>query len=187
MANRSYLYASNQRPTGKPSAGRIITGLTEWNYEIPLVQRILVSGNPQTCFSSIWTVPADPSVVPEHMAIVGDAAPGLARLKTFFQRITLPEAQKFIGDALEFLGAPNRQLGYYFLEAAEVFDMEDEEIHVQNQRLCAALADIDAEIEEVLARLNAGGDESKGALRELGLDNWSHVLYHDISEPYEKG
>lgn len=188
MANRTYLFACNQKPTGKPSPGRSIVGLSEWNYDIPLAYRILVSANPETCFSSIWTEPADPSVVPQHMAVVGESEAGLARLREVFRRITLPEAQRVINESLEFLDRPDRKLGYYFLEPAELFAMDDdEEIPELNRQLCASLASLDQEIDQAVAAINAGGKEGLEVFRDFGFGNWSTVLYYDIDEPRPAG
>lgn len=184
MANRTYLFACNQKPTGKPSPGRTIVGLSEWNYDIPLAYRILVSGNPEACFSSIWTEPADPSVVPQHMAVVGESEAGLERLKGVFKRITLPQAQRVINESLAFLDRTDRKLGFYFLEPAELFAMDDDEESPElNRKLCASLASLDREIDHVVAAINAGSEEGLKVFRDFGFGNWSTVLYYDIDEP----
>lgn len=183
MANRTYLFACNQKPTGKPSPGRIIIGLSERSYDLPLVYRILVSDNPETCFSSIWTRPADPSVVPQHMAVLGESAAGLERLRAVFERITLPQAQALIGKSREFLDRADRKLGYYFLEAAELFATDEKPIPELNRQFVASLSSLDRQIDDAVAAINAGGDTAKEALRSFGLGCWSMILYYDIDEP----
>ncbi len=71
MANRSYLYASDVSPQQieQWSEGQQI-GISEWNYDIPLVFKLLISGNTQPCRSLLWDE-SDP------IALQGDyPAPG---------------------------------------------------------------------------------------------------------------
>jgi hypothetical protein len=75
MANRSYLYATNTVPgIDVIQSKRQIIGISEWNYDVPVVYKLLLSGNPRLCKSSIWDVP-------DLIAIVGDYSLGLERLK----------------------------------------------------------------------------------------------------------
>src|SRR5579871_3934295 len=74
MANRGYLFATDLLPAPgvKPADGRM-TGISEWNYDIPTAFRFLLTGNPRKTTSSIFDVP-------EQIAIVGDYSFGVERL-----------------------------------------------------------------------------------------------------------
>lgn len=52
MANRSYLYSTNVVPgPDVKKATRTLTGISEWNYDIPIIYKLLLSGNPRPCKS----------------------------------------------------------------------------------------------------------------------------------------
>ncbi|MGE8224916.1 MAG: hypothetical protein ACN6RK_03925 [Stenotrophomonas sp.] len=103
MANRSYLYAGNGlgHDGGSPEHRRI-TGISEWNYDIPLIYKILMSGNPRIVQSSIW-------VDAGNIAITSNYDLGVARLSQFLDRITLPEALELKQEALAFLAENRRE------------------------------------------------------------------------------
>lgn len=119
MANRSYLYSTNIVPGPDAEAqGRKLIGISEYNYDIPIVFKLLLSGNPRTCPSSIWDCNDD-------IALLGDYDAGLANLEAFLAQIQTPAAQPLIAEALEFLRKPENHNPYFVLECGEIFEMSD--------------------------------------------------------------
>lgn len=53
MANRSYLYSLSNRPTSYEDRPEMISGLSEWAYDVPFVYRLLMSADPQLCASLV--------------------------------------------------------------------------------------------------------------------------------------
>jgi hypothetical protein len=200
MANRSYLYSSNLLPSLEmKEADRQMNGISEWRYDIPIVYKILLSGNPRKCRSSIWDVP-------EEIAIVGDYDHGLDRLLHFLDRISLPEIVPLKEEARRFLTDEANRNRHFVLECGEIFEMKAEPLPEQNDRLLAEIRNIEPGIESALAALSAnqpsnaksGGivarllgrksslpekKASADAVESLGLGNWSNVLYFDLRMP----
>ena len=204
MANRSYLYASNHFPgTNAEKESQSIIGISEWEYDIPLIYKLLLAGNPRVCHSSIWDEE-------EPIALLGDYAAGVNRLKSFFTRIHAPLAQPLIKEAIEFLETPSNQKKYFLLECGEIFDMEDQALSEQNLHLLQQINTIDGEVSKTLDRLQPPalektkpvgflakifGSKSTAsspknessptnqitALEDweaLGLNAWSNILYY---------
>lgn len=199
MANRSYLYATNMLPgNDAKQTKRQVVGVSEWNYGIPIVYKLLLTGNPRTCKSSIWEMPDD-------IAIVGDYSPGVQRLKEFLRRIRLPAAQALIDEAVVFLEREESRKEHFLLECGEIFAMAGEPLKEQNSALLQQIRNLDVEIERALSDLPhpAGtgmepdglssanrGDEGRHyeagvdplrPIRRLGLGYWSNVLFYDLS------
>lgn len=172
-----------------------MTGIAEWNYDIPIVFKLLLSGNPETCRSSIWSLE-------ENIAIVGDYASGVRRLKAFLDEIDLPEAKPLIDEALNFLGNENNKHQYFVLEAGEIFDMDDEPILEQNNTLLEAIKHLDNEMASALKLLNPAKNDKPVSfiakflgkvpkpvkttashievLASIWLGNWSNHLYYQV-------
>ena len=70
MANRSYLYSSDVVPGYNETGKKELIGISEWDYDIPLVYKLLLTGAPRMCKSSIWDVSDD-------IALVGDYLQGV--------------------------------------------------------------------------------------------------------------
>ncbi|MBF2719804.1 hypothetical protein IP510_07915 [Psychrobacter sp. NG254] len=205
MANRSYLYSTNIIP--KPNqneSSRVLTGISEYNYDIPIVFKILLSGNPQACTSVIWDSP-------EKIALIGDYASGVQNLEVFLAKIVLPEAQVPIAEALEFLKDPKNQSQYFILECGEIFEMSETPVEVQNLSLLNQVQNLQPEIAAAyqsllspapvvseqpkpigfLAKLFGrrstppkalSANNPEQAIYDLGLGLWSNILYFDFSE-----
>jgi len=202
VANRSYLYSTNVVPgQDADKSKRRIVGISEWNYDIPLVFRLLASGGTRTCRSVIWDNP-------DEIALLGDYAEGVARLRAFLKQIELPAAQPLIQEALAFLDKESNRNTYFLLECGEIFDMEETPLAAQNAQLLHGMSNLHAETESILAgmrKLHAEQAKSAGLiarlfgakppkpadpktdplqpLRALGLGYWSNVLYFDFSKP----
>ncbi|MCW5233079.1 DUF7822 domain-containing protein [Verminephrobacter eiseniae] len=193
MANRSYLYASNVVPGPDVKAqAHTVAGISEWNYDIPIVYKLLLSGNPRPCRSFIWNTPHD-------IALVGGYAPGVERLTAFLNRIDLPAARPLIEETLGFLADAGNIKQYFILECGEIFEMGDDPMQVQNARLLEEIKNLDAAVEQVLGSLRPAkpspwsviarlfgakppptAEDPLQVVRDLGLGNWSNVLYHEL-------
>lgn len=200
LANRSYLYSTNVIPGPNAKAnGRQLIGMSEWNYDIPIVFKLLLSGDPKTCPSSIWDNP-------EEIALVGDYSDGLENLERFLSQIDLPEAQGLTAEAIVFLNKPENRNQYFVLECGEIFDMGDTPLLEQNLELLEEVKNIQPEVEQALQSLipppfvapKPAGFFSKlfgrtpeppspthdvrESIYRLGLGNWSNTLYFDLTD-----
>lgn len=200
MANRSYLYSTNVVPG--PSAiasGRKLIGISEWNYDIPIVFKLLLSGNPKICPSSIWENP-------EEIALIGDYASGVKNLESFLSKVTHPSAHDLIVEAIEFLNKPENKNQYFVLECGEIFDMEETPLFEQNLVLLEQVKNLQPELEQALQSLVPPSvtppkpvgffsrllgrtpeppmpeQDPMTPIYALGLGNWSNILYFDFSE-----
>ncbi|MGJ7608047.1 DUF7822 domain-containing protein [Variovorax sp. LT1R20] len=190
MANRSYLFASPFVP-GPDAAGndpRQLKGLSECNYNIPLVYRLLVSADVQLCRSMIWTSLDEPT------ALAGRAGAGIDRLQQFLSRIDHPSVAPLRDQALDFLNSHADRNGYFVLECAEILDMSDEPLGEQAESLLKGVQNIDTEIEAAITRLapqkktfwdrifTPSQESIEAPLRELGLGYWSDTLYYSPND-----
>ena len=195
MANRSYLYSSDVDPGYNKTDKKELIGISEWDYDIPFVYKLLLTGETRMCKSSIWDVSND-------IALVGDYLQGVERLKGFFRRIDFPSAQPLLHEATNFLEKKENRRNFFVLECGEIFDMSSQPIHEQNLRLLEEIKNIDADVEKVLSGLNSlkksepkelfanlfGGRACKSDIKNdaidsiyaLGLGNWTNVLYYDL-------
>ncbi|PPF42689.1 hypothetical protein C5B85_15545 [Pseudoclavibacter sp. AY1F1] len=112
MANRSYLYVVDEVP-GEGAPLTRVTGLSEWNWDVPLVHELLVSGSGRLVPSTIWDAPAQ--------AILGDYNQGIAHLERLFAQLPHDEeTQRQIAEARSVLADPDKQGRYLLLEVAEI-------------------------------------------------------------------
>lgn len=194
MANRSYLYSALNLPhDGQPPESLGIRGISEFNYDIPLIYKLLVSGHPQPCRSLIWPHMGD-------LAIAGDFEMGVARLKDFLTQIKNPDAKPLIDEALEFLAAPTSQGHYFILECGEIYEMIEGDSLDQNQQLLNEIQNLNPAISQTLSQLQPSATQPQGfwsrmfgskaptqppanaaeTLEKLGLGNWSSTLYYSF-------
>lgn len=199
MANRSYLYSTSV--ISEPSAeanGRKLIGISEWDYDIPIVFKLLLSGNPKTCPSSIWNNL-------EEIALIGDYASGVKNLEEFLSKIELPAAQDLIAEATEFLKKPENWNRYFVLECGEIFDVVETPLLEQNLALLEQVKNLQPEVEQALqslvpppvvppkpvgffSKLLGRAPEPPSPAHDLmepiyalGLGNWSNILYFDFT------
>ena len=186
MANRSYMFCCSFLPgVDVPREGAAhITGISEWNYAIPLVARILVSAETRLCGSLIWEKAGE-------IALAGRYDAGLNRLEHFLARIDHPAVASLRDEALTFLKAQGSVNDYLVLECGEIFEMSKVPIAEQAAGLLQDMRLLDAEIEQQLALLNTRSKPSfwqrilppaqkivEQPLRDLGLGYWSNTLYY---------
>jgi len=204
MANRSYLYSTQHAPeAGAKTSARKMVGIAEWDYDIPLVFKILLSAHPRTCASSIWRNA-------DEIALMGDYDGGVKNLQGFLSKIQIPAAQALIAEAIAFLQRPENRGKYLVLECGEIFDMEETPLLEQNLALLEQVKDLRVEMDRALqslvpppvltppprgflsrifrrAREPLPGTERTSAcnglepVQSLGLGNWSNNLYFDLT------
>lgn len=190
MANRTYLYATDLIPThenaGQP---RRIVGLSETSYAMPMMYGILVAGEPVLCLSNIWTFRTAEGAPSQPLALAAPFDAGLAMMRRFQQALTHPAARAVVDEAVDFLQQPKNALPYLLLEAAEYFDMFDEDDPPKGKlyEKVAALqtmltGDISESMAGIAAQLNALPTDDLAAAKkqvheEIGYCAWSNVLY----------
>ncbi|WP_447957780.1 DUF7822 domain-containing protein [Vreelandella sp. EE7] len=205
MANRAYLYSCSGIPGEDEKVS--ITGVSEWNYDIPLLFKLLVSSQPRVCDSMIF----DPEDAEEELddgeldekeekiALLGDFEGGLANLEQFLSRIEREDVSNAIEEARQFLASDTVKNRYFLLECAEVFWMDDENAEIQNQRLLEEVKNIVVTSKAVATELHersAGGvmsrlislfkpapyRQSYNDVLALGFGNWSNTLFYTRDE-----
>ena len=165
MANRSYLYASNTVPArdADPKERRMI-GISEWNYDIPIAHKLLSSGNPQACISSIWKLE-------QKIAIVSEFKAGVDSLTAFLAQLPDTLIRGLRDESIQFLTRPANQRRFFVLECGEIFDMQGGDFEAQNTALL-----------QELRQISPAPVLSEKAVAGLGLGNWSNILYFDLND-----
>jgi hypothetical protein len=143
---------------------RRMIGISEWNYDIPVVYKLLASGSPRTSISSIWKLD-------ENIAIVGDYETGLRRLTGFLDQLPKELIEPIRNEAVRFLSSPRNRRKFFVLECAEIYDMQGENLAEQNDQL----------LEEIKV-FKPGLVGSEEEINALGLGNWSNILYFDLND-----
>lgn len=173
MANRSYLYAVDREP-GTPGEQPRITALSEWNREVPIVHRVLLTGSPRLCPSTIWGPP-----VP---AIVGDYDTGVANLERYLAALPqTDEVRAHAAAALAALKDPARRSRFLLLEPAEIvastiIDDDDDD----GQALAAGVEVELYEVSTIDTWLRNAPDTAPMQLDEAtGAGHWPQVLYYE--------
>lgn len=190
MANRSYLYALSNPPSGYRDRPETITGLSEWPYDVPLVYYLLLSGEPRLCASLISDgfdgEDAD-SRTPLY-ALSGDFGQGYARLERLAAALRLAapagsaQLRASLDEALTFL-AEHRDR-YFLLETIELDCMGTAEAEPLRQLAQAhlaaaraagaavdALPDDDAEAARRLREATRSGSGVLAPFKGLSLDD----------------
>ncbi|MFT3883272.1 MAG: hypothetical protein QM703_26915 [Gemmatales bacterium] len=163
MANRSYLYSADTLPTQEANTKPVAVGISEWNYDIPLAFRLLLSADPRKCRSLIWDFP-------DEIAIAGDYEYGVAHLFRYLDQIKDPEIVQLRDDARKFLGATENKRRYFILECGEIFELDSEPLAAQNDLLLSEVLEMESDLPCPTAALD---------IESLGLGNWSNILYFD--------
>lgn len=189
MANRSYLYSSDHLPESPEwLAKKKLHGIAEYRYDIPLVFKILLGGDPVAVKSSIWDTT-------EKIAIAGDYARGVKNLTGYVARIADPVARPLIDEALGFLNSPAHARKHFILESGEIFELSDKGLGDSSMALLGEIRDLGARISslEVPKPAKVGGGflsrlfgskapDPRSPYYEIGLGSWTDILYFDFSE-----
>ena len=179
MANRSYLYTADGVPGHAPGPGRI-EDLSEWNWQVPILHRVLLTGAPKLCPSTIWESPV--------LAIAGDYDTGVANLERFFAALPqTDEVRANTASALEVLQNPARRRNQLLLEVGEIVALtvsadKDEDYHAwateiteSTERELAEIGSIDDWIAYAATIDPSELDEATGA------GYWPQVTYFSHS------
>jgi hypothetical protein len=192
MANRSYLYSTNHIPGSAAIDDRRAVGIAEWSYDIPIVFKLLLSGDTRTCASLIFEGN-------DEIALVGPYEKGVANMLRFLDRVPHPAVTELKAEAQEFLAAEENKNPYFVLEGGEVFGMVSESLPEENRKLLAELTDLEPQMQKAIANIEArireethppglfarlfGGrtpvrrEDSSDLVLGLGLGGWNNVLF----------
>lgn len=177
MSNRSHLYTCDEVPGGKGFHAR---GLSEYNWDVPLVHKLMAAGNPRIVRSAIW----------EHdVGILADREGAFARTLALFDKIgegdlsNRAEFDEELSQMKEFLSStpPSK---YVLLEAGEILDMMDGELPTLIANLHAELSPLAAKAERAVA---GNEDVWLGQLRAEWEEQarpgyWSDILYYSFDD-----
>jgi hypothetical protein len=195
VANRSYLYTTDHLPESPEwDEKRDLHSIAEWNYDIPLAFKLLLTGNPIAVKSSIWETP-------ERIAIAGEFKSGLNALEEYLGRLP-SEAEPLVAEAKEFLLKASNERKYFILECGEIFDMEEGSLEEKNLSLLQEVSSLKSDISKlnvpespiieipklsIIDRLFGKKQEQPKTdplepFYGIGLGNWSNILYFQFGE-----
>src|SRR5690606_9513465 len=149
MANRSHLYTCDEVPGAESFYAR---GLSEYNWDIPPVHKLMMANAPRVVRSAIWD---------HDIGILAERAGAFARVLGLFHQLgagplaardpferELAQMRSFLAEA-----PPTR---YVLLEAGEIFDIQGGELVDHAHALVAEITELAARTERAIA----GGDEA---------------------------
>ncbi len=187
MANRSFLYASDRVPTRTGKEPIRFFGISEYKWDIPVAFKLLLSGNPRPCPSSIWRLKKD-------IAIVADLEAGTAALERFLVRIDEARTHWLVQETRDCMEAFRQKAPYVVLEAGELFELTDIPIPKQIDVLLRDIQGVEssAKYEAAVNAVNVGPPRKSRllarlvgaklsvnpihAMYKLGLGEWSDTL-----------
>jgi hypothetical protein len=178
----------------------VLHGISEQNYAIPLIFKILLSGNTTAVRSSIWETP-------EKIALSGDYQVGLRNLEIVLSRIKDPTAAPLIEESIQFLRDPRNIRRHFILESGEIFDLTEGSPEEKNHALLSEIEEIGSTLQSIELPDAAAAPQPpshQGFFSKLlgrsvekttkktidplmpyytiGLGNWSNILYFDFSQ-----
>lgn len=153
MANRSYLYSiSFDKTTEDRQENDKIVDLSEYSYNIPISYKILVSQDTKLSHSIIWDYE-------KPIAIQGNFQKGKQKLFLFLEKLKnenifdSEELEKYITDTKTFI--EDNELENVILECGEIYEMNDEDLEIQNQQLFDEIYNINNTIDNLLNELKS--------------------------------
>ena len=165
MANRAYLYAKK---------GKELTAISEYNYDIPIAYKILVSCNTKRVRSGIFRTPF-------KIALQGDFEPGVERLYAFLeelkQRGLFPETEldEKIKETKTFL-EKHRGSKFFLLEGAEVYEYDGPAL-IGNLKMRRQISRIEKQIEIFYQELEQTKLDER--INMIGIQEWADCLYYE--------
>ena len=194
MANRTYLYITDDVEKREK-----IRGIAEYNYDFPLLFKIMCSTEPVPGKSSIFNLE-------EKAAIISEMSGGIDKIKNFLlkmkeEKSTLGSGKELVGSEtcekiMEFLDE-NKFLDegyrYFLLEAAELYEMEADS-HKEFEKLTLRdIEEINNTVKDVEYFMETG-ILNDSILEKIGtyekfqyeLSSFSEYLYYDFSSTYDK-
>ena len=194
MANRTYLYITDDVEKREK-----IRGIAEYNYDFPLLFKIMCSTEPVPGKSSIFNLE-------EKAAIISEMSGGIDKIKSFLlkmkeEKSTLGSGKELVVSEtcekiMEFLDE-NKFLDegyrYFLLEAAELYEMEADS-HKEFEKLTLRdIEEINNTVKDVEYFMETG-ILNDSILEKIGtyekfqyeLSSFSEYLYYDFSSTYDK-
>ena len=194
MANRTYLYITDDVEKREK-----IRGIAEYNYDFPLLFKIMCSTEPVPGKSSIFNLE-------EKAAIISEMSGGIDKIKNFLlkmkeEKSTLGSGKELVVSEtcekiMEFLDE-NKFLDegyrYFLLEAAELYEMEADS-HKEFEKLTLRdIEEINNTVKDVEYFMETG-ILNDSILEKIGTDekfqyelsSFSEYLYYDFSSTYDK-
>ena len=165
MANRSYLYSFSEGKDGKIE----VFDISEQNYEVPIIYKILVSANTKIVPSKLFD---------DSLALVGDAQAGRKRLNAFFKK--LHKAKAFNEAELSHLEEEFQNhldkytLDYFLFEPVEVISMDEENTDKAVKKISKEIKNYDQMIADYLNELGKADEEYWD---DLGIDCATYLYY----------
>jgi len=179
MANRSYLYSVDTVPE-LDNPPRPIRAISEHNWDIPLVHKLLAGRDPRVCWSMIWD---------HEIGIVADFAGGLDLATRFLRLLADTDAaehqdlREHVVSTLDFLARPERAGRYFALETGEILALGDEDLTGAAQRLVDS--DIPYEVRQAESALAGENEAWLADIRANWLDHigssFADVLYFSFT------
>ncbi|PID60675.1 MAG: hypothetical protein CSB44_09865 [Gammaproteobacteria bacterium] len=185
MANRSYLYSTDNLPESEEwTKKRILRSLSETNYDIPLVFKLLLSGNPIAVKSTIWEYDG-------KIAIAGEYESGLKNLEDYLSRLPA-EAEQLVTEAMTFLSDKANRRKYFILECGEIFNMTEGDLEEKNLALLEEIKELKNNIHAIdvptlleskdVSDQNAPQTDFAKQLHRIGLGYWANILYYQFDD-----
>jgi len=187
MANRAHLYAVDLIPSiGVPNANLNAVGLSEYNSDVPVAYKFLVSKQIQICDSAIWRQ--------KDLALIGDYKEGTALLLALLKAYgdALPSADAAFDEAYHetesFLLDIKNSRKYILLEAGEIFELDDDkDLQANNKKLFKELAGLKDQgdsrfINGTLRSILDVKKQGQWNAEDFGITSWSNVLYYDLTK-----
>ena len=195
MANRAYLYGIK---------GKKVSGISEYNYDIPISYKILLSQNTKRVKSKIFRSPF-------KIALQGDFEKGVEKLNEFLEELMKKgyfdenELEKEIENTKAFFGK-NTNFQYFYLDCSEIYEMESKSRPLSNKRMSKQILNINHEIERFYQEMDAmkkeyddmngkmtqlqketGGNKKLEELKNrmmgmIGIQEWTNYLYYELGE-----
>ena len=194
MANRTYLYIIDDVEKRKK-----IRGIAEYNYDFPLLFKILCSTAPVPGKSSICNLE-------EKTAIISDMSGGIDKVKSFLlkmkeEKSVLSKGKTLVSSEacekiIEFLDK-NKFLDegyrYFLLEGFELYEMETDSYKEFEKLTLRDIEEINNTVKDVeyfmeTGILNASIMEKIGTYEKFQyeLSSFYEYLYYDFSSTYDK-
>ena len=169
MANRSYLYSFKEGLKGKLK----FNDISEQNYAIPIIYKILVSENTQLVPSVLFT---------DHLALIGSSKNTRKKLENFFNLIekeSIFDEEEFKESKESFLKHLDEfTLDSFLFEPVEVISMDDININEEVELIFNEIQDYDRMI---FNYINDKKEYKNNDMDDLGIDP-SSFLYFTLND-----
>ena len=165
MANRAYLYAKKDEA---------FVAISEYNYDIPIAYKILVSCKTKRVRSGIFGSPF-------KIALRGNFEEGVERLYAFLEELKqkglIPDAEldEKIEETRSFL-EKHRGCQFFWLEGAEIYEYNGPALF-GNLKMCRQISRIETEIANFYRELDGVKPDERMGM--IGIQEWADCLYYE--------